>query len=61
MPGTNAGTGCPIAFVCPVYRRSKSHRYAAPDAHHVTVTGNTKKNPGRKGSAHGSRVARVRV
>jgi hypothetical protein len=42
MPGTNAGTGCPIAFACAVARREKAADELLrrqPRRHDVVLTG----------------------
>ena len=44
MPGTSAGTGQPIAFLCPKYRATKRYSMGTRVAdHRITRTGRTKK------------------
>ena len=45
MPGTNAGTGYPITFMCPVLRRSGHRSNMDFDRHQIRATGRTKKPP----------------
>lgn len=60
MPGTNAGTGEPIAFACAVERRERIWHdisQSLPKEHRVTPTGRTKARRTRGHIRHGN-VAR---
>jgi hypothetical protein len=57
--GRSAGTGSPVFFHCPVWRRSNYKARDSVKDHVITLTGNEKPYPKRRGSALGSRSTKT--